>query len=92
MPTADLGGIRLFYELHGAGRPLVLIGGLGSDVTFLHPLVGRLGASFRVLVFDNRGAGRSDKPDAAYAVEQMAADTVRLMDAVGIERASLLGI
>lgn len=92
MPAAEANGIRLYYELRGEGPPVVLIGGLGSDVSFLRPLLPRLAESFRVLTFDNRGAGRSDKPAAPYSIEQMAEDTVQLVDAVGIERAALVGI
>ena len=44
------------------------------------------------MVFDNRGAGRTDKPDAPYSIKQMADDTAGLMDALGIGRAALLGI
>ena len=47
---------------------------------------------FRVLAFDNRGAGRSDKPDQPYTIDQMAGDTEGLMRALGIERAHVLGI
>jgi len=43
-------------------------------------------------VFDNRGAGRTDKPDAPYSIKGMADDTAGLMDALGITRAALLGI
>jgi pimeloyl-ACP methyl ester carboxylesterase/predicted glycosyltransferase len=55
--------------------------------------VGYLARHFRVVTFDGRGSGRSDRPDAArdYTDEQYAADTVAVMDAAGVDRAVLVG-
>jgi len=92
MPTVRANGIDLYYELHGQGEPLVLIGGLGVDNTFFRPLTEAFAKQFRVLSFDNRGAGRSDKPDVPYTIELMATDAIALMDALGMERAHLVGI
>jgi len=92
MPTIEANGIEMFYELAGQGEPLVLIGGLGVDSTFLRPLVAPLAERLSVLSFDNRGAGRSSKPDEPYTVELMAADTLALMDAVGLRHAHVLGV
>jgi pimeloyl-ACP methyl ester carboxylesterase len=92
MPVTQANGIGVYCELHGEGERLVVIGGLGSDLRLTAPLAARLAERFRVLVFDNRGAGRTDKPDEPYSIELMAADTAALMDAVGIERAHVLGI
>jgi pimeloyl-ACP methyl ester carboxylesterase len=47
---------------------------------------------FRLIMFDNRGTGRSDKPAAGYSIEAMAADALAVMDAAGIERCSVLGV
>jgi pimeloyl-ACP methyl ester carboxylesterase len=93
MPTADVNGIRLHYEVHGEGRPLLLILGLSSDISELgKPLIDLLGARSQVIAFDNRGAGRSDKPDAPYSIELMASDALGVMDAAGVARADVLGI
>jgi 3-oxoadipate enol-lactonase len=92
MPTVTVDGLRMYYELHGAGPPLVLIGGLGLDLSECGPLIDALAASYRVLAFDNRGAGRTDKPDEPYTVPQLADDTAGLMRAVGIERAHIVGM
>jgi pimeloyl-ACP methyl ester carboxylesterase len=92
MPTADANGIRIHYEVHGEGRPLLLILGLGADVSEYTALIDQLAAHSRVIAFDNRGAGRSDKPDAPYSIELMAADALGVMDALGATRADLLGI
>jgi pimeloyl-ACP methyl ester carboxylesterase len=92
MLTADANGIRIHYEVHGEGRPLLLILGLGADVSEYTALIDQLAAHSRVIAFDNRGAGRSDKPDAPYSIELMAADALGVMDALGATRADLLGI
>ena len=82
----------MYYELTGSGQPLVLIGGLGVDVSECGALIDVLAARYRVLAFDNRGAGRTDMPDAPYTVAQMAQDTAGLMRALGVERAHVVGI
>lgn len=92
MPTVSVDGLRMYYELAGAGPPLVLIGGLGLDLSECTALIDALAVRYRVLAFDNRGAGRTDKPDEPYSVTQMAADTAGLMRALGIERAHIVGM
>lgn len=92
MPVAKANGTDIYYELSGQGEPIVLIGGLGADSTVFRPVTAGLAGHFRVLSFDNRGAGRSGKPDVPYSVEMMATDTVGLMDALGIGRAHLVGL
>jgi pimeloyl-ACP methyl ester carboxylesterase len=93
MPTADVNGIRIHYEVHGAGRPLLLILGLSSDISEMgKPLIEMLSTGSQVIGFDNRGAGRSDKPDVPYSIELMAGDALGVMDAAGVARAAVLGI
>jgi pimeloyl-ACP methyl ester carboxylesterase len=92
MPTVHVNDIDIYYERHGAGAPLVLIGGLGTDLSEYEGIIRWLAGRYTVLAFDNRGAGRTDKPDAPYSIEQMAGDTAGLMRALGMERAHVLGI
>jgi 3-oxoadipate enol-lactonase len=87
-----LNGTRLWWESAGAGRPVLLINGLGSVATFWHRLRPRLTDTFRVVSFDNRGAGRSDVPPEPYTFEEMAADAVAVLDVAGIETAHVLGL
>ena len=74
------------------GKPLLLINGLGADITLLAPVIAGFGRSFRVVAFDNRGAGRTEKPDVPYTIGLMAQDAVALMDVLSLERANVLGI
>jgi pimeloyl-ACP methyl ester carboxylesterase len=47
---------------------------------------------FKTILFDNRGAGRTDKPDIEYSIKMMAEDTVELIDALNIDQVNVLGI
>ncbi len=93
MPKERVGDIDIYYEVHGDSPvTLVMIRGLGSNLTAWYEQTPEFARHFRTIVFDNRGAGRTEKPDAPYSIAQMAADTAGLMDALGIRRAALLGI
>lgn len=82
----------MYYEITGEGEPLVLINGLGLAVSETGRLVEALARHYRVLAFDNRGAGRTDKPDEPYSIPQMAEDTAGLMRALEFEHAHVVGI
>jgi 3-oxoadipate enol-lactonase len=94
MPTAPANGIRLYYEWHGetGGTPVVLVMGLGSDSSAWLFQLAALAPRHRVLVFDNRGAGRSEAPDIPYTTREMAEDLLGLLESLGVERAHLLGL
>ena len=91
MPKIISNGIELYYETHGEGQPLVLISGLGYSSWQWHKMVPFLAEHFRVIVFDNRGVGQSDKPEGPYSVQSLAADTIGLLDALGIDKAIVAG-
>ena len=91
MPTAQLRDILVHYEEAGSGDPLVLIMGLGGDLQGWALQVPELAKHFRVITFDNRGAGRTNAPDRPYSITGMARDTVALMDHLGIAKAHFLG-
>lgn len=91
MPYAETNGIRIYYETGGRGDPLVLIGGLGSTLDSWSAQVPLYSERFRVITFDNRGSGRSDKPDYPYTIEQMADDVAGLLDFLEIPRAHFAG-
>ncbi len=91
MPISKANGINLYYEMHGEGHPLVLIAGFGCDTRFWDLIIQQLAAHFQVLIFDNRGIGQSDCPDEEYSLENMADDTIALMNELGIKKPFLLG-
>jgi 3-oxoadipate enol-lactonase len=62
VPVVILEGLEFYYEVHGVGDPLVVIGGLGLGVSELQPLVSALAQRHRVTAVDNRGSGKSSTP------------------------------
>src|SRR5581483_3862210 len=92
MPTIQVNDIHIYYEIRGEGEPLVLIAGLSTDIIAYGRIIGELSQTYRVIAFDNRGAGRTDKPDIPYSIEMMANDTAGLLNALDIEQAHILGI
>jgi pimeloyl-ACP methyl ester carboxylesterase len=91
MPKIKANGIELYYETHGSGEPVVLIGGLGADIFLWFRQTPEVSKYFKVIVFDNRGAGESDKPEMSYTISMFAADTAGLLEALGIPRAHVIG-
>lgn len=91
MPTAKTGDIATYYEEAGTGEPLVLICGISADLQAWRFQVPELSKHFRVICYDNRGAGRTDAPDQPYSVARMAADLAALMDELHIDAAHILG-
>ncbi len=83
---------RIFYRVRGPidGEQLVLVMGLGWDMTGWQLLIPRLNR-YRVLRLDNRGTGRSDKPDRPYSIRQMAGDVIRCMNDAGFDSAQVYG-
>lgn len=94
MATVKVEDITIYYEFHGEknSNTLVIIPGLGTDLTVYKEIINQLSKEFKVLAFDNRGSGRTDKPDIIYTIEMMANDTAKLMRAVGVNRGNILGI
>jgi 3-oxoadipate enol-lactonase len=70
MPYVKVNDIQMYYEIHGDGEPLVLIVGLGTDISEWEGIIRWLAQNYKVLAFDNRGAGRTDKPDTQYSIDK----------------------
>ncbi len=90
--SVTVGGVRLAVDVRGHGPPLLLLNGLGLDMSSWAPQLAAMARSFRVIAYDARGAGRSETPTGPYSTAQMADDALGLLDALGIERAHLLGL
>jgi pimeloyl-ACP methyl ester carboxylesterase len=89
MPTLRANGINIYYEQTGSGPDLVFISGLGADHSTWD--VSRYADKFRVLTFDNRGAGQTDTPDGPYSMQMFADDTLALCRALKIKKAHFVG-
>ena len=83
--------MRLAWERHGEGAPLLLIHGLGYARWGWEPVAEPLAQSFDVLLFDNRGIGESDAPAGPYTAAELAADALQVLDEAGVQRAHVLG-
>ncbi len=91
MPLTTKESVRLYYEESGAGSPVLFVAGLQGGVHSWRLQVSDLASSFHCISFDNRGVGRSDKPDEPYSIAKLADDAVGLLDHLGIEEAHIVG-
>lgn len=91
MPEIKIDGGTLFVEMAGDGPPLVMLAGLASDCLSWEPIKPFLAERFRLIMPDNRGAGRTTLPYDGVTLPRMAADVLAVLDALGIERAPVLG-
>src|SRR5215510_1240181 len=95
MPSFRSRGFAIHYEVHGEGTkpPLVLIMGMGGTcqgwLTVTVPDLIKEGR--RVVIFDNRGAGQSEDPGGPFSTDEMAKDSLALLDHLQIQRAHVLG-
>jgi pimeloyl-ACP methyl ester carboxylesterase len=88
---ADVNGINLYYERHGAGRPLILLhGGLGSGEMF-GPTLPALAERHQVIAVDLQGHGRTADIDRPIDTSLMADDIAALIDHLGLEKPDLIG-
>jgi 3-oxoadipate enol-lactonase len=92
VPSVRVGDIDVHYVEAGMGEPLLLIMGFGGDHTAWAFQTGAFARRYRVVAFDNRGAGQTSAPDQPYTTAMMAADARGLMDALGIDRAHVIGV
>ena len=91
--TVRTNGQDLFYEIHGDGPPLVLVMGIGYDSSlWTLQQVPVLSTCFRVVLLDNRDAGRSSRAEQPYGIADMADDLAGLLDALDIRRTHVLGL
>lgn len=93
MPFAQVRDLRIYYEFHGAGEPLVLLNGALDTITSdwgAH--LPAFAAHYRVLAYDHRGHGRSDNPSEQFtSYSELADDLAVLLDTLGIARAHFCG-
>jgi pimeloyl-ACP methyl ester carboxylesterase len=92
MPYVVSRDARIYYEVRGEGSPLVLVEGLGYAMWMWIMQLEDLSKEFKLIVFDNRGVGKSDKPPYPYTMDLFAEDLKVVLDANTIERAHILGV
>jgi pimeloyl-ACP methyl ester carboxylesterase len=93
MPKVKVDDIQTYYEVKGKGFPLVMICGMNQNLTMWDPrFVEELSKHFKLVLFDNRGAGRTEISKREYTIRLFADDTAGLMIALGISKAHVLGL
>ncbi len=91
MPIAKLKNTNTYYEVHGAGEPLVLIHGLSGNASAWTLLMPYLEKHFQVICYDMRGSGQTRFNDKAFNISDLADDLAELLDFLGMNKAHILG-
>lgn len=91
MPYVENKGTKIYWNEEGAGEALLLIMGLGSASDMWYRLLPKFSERHRTIFFDNRGVGRSDEHAGPYSIATMAEDALAVIEAAGVESASVLG-
>ena len=93
MPYLTANGLNFYYETYGdpGSPPVLLISGLGGDHRGWKPLAESLASSFRVIVFDNRDSGLSQRAQSFYGIADMAKDAIGVLRELGIARTHVVG-
>ncbi len=92
MSFANNDTTKIYWEEHGAGEPLLLIAGLGAPHQSWRRITPELAKKYRVIIFDNRGAGETVFTDEPFSIPLMAADAKAVLDAANVESAHILGM
>jgi 3-oxoadipate enol-lactonase len=92
VPFAHNGKARIFWRENGHGEPLLLIMGIGYTSDMWYHVEPSLAARYRVIVFDNRGVGKSDAVPGPHLISTMAADAAAVLDAADVETANVFGL
>jgi pimeloyl-ACP methyl ester carboxylesterase len=89
---AEVHGLKMYYEIHGTGQPLVLLhGGLSAIGTSFGKVLPGLVKTRQVIAVEQQGHGHTADIDRPFTIEQMADDTVALLAQIGIEQADFFG-
>ena len=93
MPHVAINGLNFYYERAGAGPRLLFISGSGSDLrTQPNVFASPLAKAFDLVAYDQRGLGRTDKPDVRYTMADYADDAAGLLDDIGWDDALVVGV
>jgi 3-oxoadipate enol-lactonase len=92
LPKITIKDLKIHWESYGEKEPLLLISGVSGGTWTWEENIEAWSPHFRVIVFDNIGAGQSSKPNRPYTIEEMADHAARVLDAAGVKQAGVLGL
>lgn len=92
MPTITTNGTNIYFEERGSGEPLLLVMGITAPGSVWEKHVAHWAKSFRCILVDNRGVGKSDKPAGPYTSLQMAQDCIGVLDHLGLGAVKVAGV
>ncbi len=91
MPIMKVGDIKLYYEIHGKGEPIIFSHGWLDDCSVWKPQVEMLASDHTVITYDIRGHGRSDKPKGNYSFKTLINDLSAIIEVLKLEKVALAG-
>ncbi|MGH8635018.1 MAG: alpha/beta fold hydrolase [Burkholderiales bacterium] len=91
MPKVAIADGEIYYEEAGRGEPLIFVSGLGGTGSYWRPQVPAFNSRYRVITYDHRGTGASDRLQRVFSIDQMTTELALLMDALGIGSAHIVG-
>jgi pimeloyl-ACP methyl ester carboxylesterase len=90
--AVQINNIEMHYEEYGVGKPLVLLHGFGGCTQNWHPFTAKLSEHYRLILVDLRGHGHSTNPDNKFTHREAASDVFLLLENLGIDRFSAMGM
>lgn len=95
MPFIENQGVKIYFEVHGQGQPIVILHGFTNNLQLwkLAGYVSGLKRAYQVILIDQRGHGQSDKPHAEeeYSLDKRLGEIIMVLDHLGVEQACLFG-
>lgn len=88
----QINNIEIYYEEYGVGKPLVLLHGFGGSSQNWHPFTKKLSEHYRLIIVDLRGHGYSTNPDNKFTHRKAANDLFLLLEKLGIDNFSAMGM
>ncbi len=92
MPWTENNGVKIYYEIEGDGEPILFFSGVGGGTWSWYKQLPYFTRNYEVIVFDNRGAGKSDKPKQPYSMNDFVDDGVAILDKLGIWKTFVVGV
>ncbi len=91
MPKFKSSNANIYYELHGSGPVILMVAGMSSDSKSWQFILDRMMRQYRLIVFDNRGCGRTETDGKPFSLKDLAKDAIELLDFLDLEKVHVLG-